>query len=50
MSCYSHFSFEEIEEIYQLRAFGHSREYIACHLGRIRSTISRELSHNRLGE
>lgn len=48
MSNYSHLSFEERKEIYQLRASGHSLEFIARYLGRNRSTISRELSRNRL--
>ncbi|WP_297322603.1 helix-turn-helix domain-containing protein [uncultured Bartonella sp.] len=48
MSCYSHLSFEEREEIYQLRASGHSQDFIARHPGRNRSTISHELSRNRL--
>lgn len=46
MSYYSHLSFEEREEIYELRASGHSQNFIARHLGRNCSAISRELSRN----
>jgi IS30 family transposase len=48
MSCYSHLSDEEREQIGLAKALGHSIGAIAQAIGRPKSTVSRELSRNRL--
>ena len=48
MSCYSHLSDEEREQIGLAKAVGHSIGSIAEAIGRPKSTVSRELSRNRL--
>jgi hypothetical protein len=46
--CYSHLSDDEREQIGLAKALGHSIGTIAYAIGRSKSTISRELSRNRL--
>jgi IS30 family transposase len=48
MRCYSHLSDDERKQIGSLKALGHSIGAIAQAIGRPKSTISRELSRNRL--
>ena len=48
MRCYSHLSDDEREQISLAKALGHSIGAIAQAIGRPRSTISRELSRNKL--
>ncbi|SNY93003.1 Transposase and inactivated derivatives, IS30 family [Cohaesibacter sp. ES.047] len=48
MPCYSHLSIDEREQISTLRHSGHSIGSIGELVGRCKSTISRELSRNRL--
>src|ERR1700756_3167680 len=48
MRCYSHLSDDEREQIGLARALGHSIGAIAQAIGRPKSTISRELSRNKL--
>jgi IS30 family transposase len=48
MRCYSHLSDDEREQIGLAKALGHSIGAIAQAVGRPKSTISRELSRNRL--
>jgi IS30 family transposase len=48
MRCYSHLSDEEREQIGLAKALGHSIGAIAQAIGRPKSTVSRELSRNRL--
>jgi Helicase associated domain/Helix-turn-helix domain len=48
MRCYSHLSDDEREQIGLARTLGHSIGAIAQAIGRPKSTISRELSRNRL--
>src|SRR4029077_8951660 len=48
MRCYSHLSDDEREQIGLAKAVGHSIRAIAQAIGRPKSTISRELSRNRL--
>jgi IS30 family transposase len=48
MRGYSHLSDEEREQIGLLKVLGHSIGTIARAIRRPKSTISRELSHNRL--
>src|SRR5580700_8123129 len=48
MRCYSHLSDNEREQIGLAKALGHSIGAIAQAIGRPKSTISRELSHNKL--
>ncbi|WP_096172769.1 helix-turn-helix domain-containing protein [Cohaesibacter sp. ES.047] len=48
MPCYSHLSIDEREQISTLRHSGHSIGSIGELVGRSKSTISRELSRNRL--
>src|SRR5262245_44500177 len=48
MRCYSHLSDDEREQIGLARALGHSIGVIAQAIGRPKSTISRELSRNKL--
>ena len=48
MRCYSHLSDDEREQIGLAKAVGHSIGAIAKAIGRPRSTVSRELSRNKL--
>ena len=48
MRCYSHLSDDEREQIGLAKALGHSIGAIAQAIGRPKSTISRELSRNKL--
>jgi DNA-directed RNA polymerase specialized sigma24 family protein len=48
MRCYSHLSDDEREQIGLAKALGHSIGAIAQPISRSKSTISRELSRNRL--
>ena len=48
MRCYSHLSDDEREQIGLAKALGHSIGAIAQAVGRPKSTISRELSRNKL--
>jgi IS30 family transposase len=48
MRCYSHLSDDERERIGLARTLGHSIGTIAQAIGRPKSTISRELSLNKL--
>ena len=48
MRCYSHLSDDEREQIGLARTLGHSIGTIAQAIGRPKSTISRELSRNKL--
>jgi IS30 family transposase len=48
MRCYSHLSDDEREQIGFAKALGHSIGAIAQAIGRPKSTISRELSRNKL--
>src|ERR1700751_477037 len=48
MRCYSHLSDDEREQIDLARTLGHSIGTIAQAIGRPKSTISRELSRNKL--
>src|ERR1700745_3413708 len=48
MRCYSHLSDDEREQIGLARTLGHSIGAIAQAIGRPKSTISRELSRNKL--
>ena len=48
MRCYSHLSDDEREQIGLAEALGHSIGAIAQAIGRPKSTISRELSRNKL--
>ena len=48
MGCYSHLSDDEREQIGLARTLGHSIGTIAQAIGRPKSTISRELSRNKL--
>ena len=48
MRCYSHLSDDEREQISLAKALGHSIGAIAQAIGRPKSTISRELSRNKL--
>src|SRR5580700_3268539 len=48
MGCYSHLSDDEREQIGLAKALGHSIGAIAQAIGRPKSTISRELSRNKL--
>ena len=48
MQCYSHLSDDEREQIGLAKALGHSIGAIAQAIGRPKSTISRELSRNKL--
>jgi transposase, IS30 family len=48
MRCYSHLSDDEREQIGLAKAVGHSIGAIAEAIGRPKSTVSRELSRNRL--
>ena len=48
MRCYSHLSDDEREQIGLAKALGHSIGAIAQAIGRPKSTVSRELSRNRL--
>ena len=48
MRCYSHLSDDEREHIGLAKALGHSIGAIAQAIGRPKSTISRELSRNKL--
>jgi hypothetical protein len=48
MRCHSHLSDDEREQIGLLKALGHSIGAIAQAIGRPKSSISRELSRNRL--
>ena len=48
MRCYSHLSDDEREQIGLAKALGHSIGAIAQAIGRLKSTVSRELSRNRL--
>ena len=48
MRCYSHLSDDEREQIALAKALGHSIGAIAQAIGRPKSTISRELSRNKL--
>jgi len=48
MRCYSHLPDDEREQIGLLKAAGHSIGAIAQATGRPKSTVSRELSRNRL--
>ena len=48
MRCYSHLSDEEREQIGLAKAVGHSIGAIAKAIGRPKSTVSRELSRNKL--
>ena len=48
MSCYSHLSDDEREQIGLAKAVGHSIGAIAKAIGRPKSTVSRELLRNRL--
>ena len=48
MRCYSHLSDDEREQIGLGKALGHSIGAIAQAIGRPKSTISRELSRNKL--
>ena len=48
MRCYSHLSDDEREQIGMAKALGHSIGAIAQAIGRPKSTISRELSRNKL--
>src|SRR5262249_13863647 len=48
MRCYSHLSDDEREQIGLARILGHSIGTIAQAIGRPKSTISRELSRNKL--
>jgi hypothetical protein len=48
MQCYSHLSDDEREQIGLARTLGHSIGAIAQAIGRPKSTISRELSRNKL--
>ena len=48
MRCYSHLSDDEREQIGLARTLGHSIGTIAHAIGRPKSTISRELSRNKL--
>ena len=48
MRCYSHLSDDEREQIGLARTLGHSIGAIAQAVGRPKSTISRELSRNKL--
>ena len=48
MRCYSHLSEDEREQIGLAKALGHSIGAIAQAIGRPKSTISRELSRNKL--
>src|SRR4029079_11051841 len=48
MRCYSHLSDDEREQIGLAKAVGHSIGAIAKAIGRPKSTVSRELSRNKL--
>ena len=48
MRCYSHLSDDEREQIGLAKALGHSIGAIAQAIGRPKSTVSRELSRNKL--
>src|SRR5512132_1062205 len=48
MRCYSHLSDDEREQIGLAKALGHSIGAIAKAIGRPKSTVSRELSRNKL--
>ena len=48
MRCYSHLSDDEREQIGLAEALGHSIGAIAKAIGRPKSTVSRELSRNKL--
>src|SRR6476659_2098310 len=48
MRCYSHLSDDEREQIGLAKALGHSVGAIAKAIGRPKSTVSRELSRNKL--
>ena len=48
MRCYSHLSDDEREQIGLAKAVGHSIGAIANAIGRPKSTVSRELSRNKL--
>jgi len=48
MRCYSHLSDDEREQIGLSKAVGHSSGAIAQAIGRPKSTVSRELSRNKL--